>query len=243
MRRIFSLLAVGALTAALALPALAAGPSGTTTTGTNPTQRAHAHWFAGSVTQVGDSTLTIGVLWTGPHDGSLNGQSVTVAVDSNTVIVSGKNRTPVPLSSLQSGDLVAVAATGTDLSSLTAKRIHVYCNCHWIGGTIGSLGTTSFTVQVTRTGPYDTVLNGTTVTMNINSSTVYVLGRNKTPIAFSDLKTGQAVGVVFSADGFFKAPGFDPTTATFTAKRVHVWRAHQAPPASTDSGSAASTTA
>ena len=62
------------------------------------------------------------------------------------------------------------------------------------------------------------------MTLQVNGATVYLKGKDKTPIAFSDLKVGDRVGVVFAADGFFKAPGFDPSKATFTAKRVHDWQ-------------------
>ena len=80
------------------------------------------------------------------------------------------------------------------------------------------------------------------MTLQVNGATVYLKGRNKTPIAFSDLKVGDRVGVVFAADGFFKAPGFDPSKATFTAKRVHDWQRQQVPPPSSDAGAAAGTT-
>jgi uncharacterized protein DUF5666 len=238
MRRIILMLVAGVLTAAIALPAFAASPAPTAT----PTAKAHSHWFAGSVSAVGSSSLTVGVLWTGPHDSTLNGQSVTVSVDSNTEIVSGKDKTPVPLSSIQNGDLVGVVASGSDLSSMTALRVHVFCNCHWIGGTISSLDSSSLTVQVKKTGPYDTVLAGQAVTIGVDGKTTYILGKDKTPIQFSDLKVGEGVGVIFSANGFFKAPGFDPSKAIFTAKQVHVWGHRQVPVASTDASKAAQVT-
>ena len=53
------------------------------------------------------------------------------------------------------------------------------------------------------------------------------------------LHSCEGVGVVFSANGFFKAPGFNPATATFTAKRVHVWPKRRVPPASSDASAAA----
>lgn len=239
MRKTLIAVVAGVVLAAFALPALAATPTSTSTT-TTPTVKAGAHWFAGSVSAVGSDSLTIGVLWTGPHDGSLNGTTVTVNVDSNTQIT-GPGKTQGQLSDIQDNDLVAVAAHG-DLSNLTASKIHVFCNCHWVGGTITALGSSSLTVQVKKTGPYDTVLNGQPVTIQTTSSTVYIRGKDKTPIQFSDLKVGDGVGVIFSATGFFKAPGFDPSTATFTAKRVHVWGHDQTPPASTDASAAASVT-
>jgi len=242
MRRTLIAVVAGVVLAAFALPALAATPTTTTatTTATAPA-KAHKHWFAGSVSAVGSSSLSIGVLWTGPRDGSLNGTTVNVGVDSNTRII-GPGKTSIQLSDIQSNDLVAVSALGTGASDLTAAKIRVYCNCHWIGGTIASLGAGSLTVQVKKTGPYDTVLNGGPVTIQTSSSTVYIAGKNKTPIQFSDLKVGDGVGVVFSANGFFKAPGFDPSTATFTAKRVHLWGHGQAPPPSSDASVAAQVT-
>jgi hypothetical protein len=227
MRKSVLLLAATALTAVFALPALAATPNST---------RTHNHWLAGSVSAVSSNSVTVGVLWTGPRDGALNGQSVTLSVDSTTSIVSGKDRTPVLLSSLQPGDLVGVRATGSgaDLTTLAATRIHVYCNCHWVGGKIAAIGTSTLTVQVNRTGPFDTVLGGQSVTIGLGADTSYLQGRAKTAIQLSDLKVGESVGVVFSANGFFKAPGFDPSTATFVATRVHVWGHGPVPAASSD---------
>ena len=97
-------------------------------------------------------------------------------------------------------------------------------------------------MPVARTGPYDTVLKGRNVTINVNGSTAYLKAKDKTQIAFSDLQVGAGVGVVFGANGFFKAPGFDPEQAAFTAKRVHEWMKRQVPPPSSDAGSAAGTT-
>jgi hypothetical protein len=247
MRKLIPLVAALALTAAIALPALAAAQAATSSTSTSSTTprapRAHAHWFAGTVSSVGGSSLGVGVLWTGPRDGSLNGQSVTVQVDSNTRIVSGPGWAPDQLSNIQNGDLVGVLATGagSDLSTLSAARIHVYCNCHWVGGTIASLGANSITLQVAKTGPYDTVLDGQSVTIGVGGSTIFVKGNGKSPIAFSDLAVGEGVGIIFSSDGFFKAPGFNAATATFTAKRVHAWEHRQVPPLSADGSSAAQT--
>jgi len=209
---------------------------------TTPNNRPHVHWFAGSVSSVGDNSLTVGVLWTGPNDGSLNGQTVTVAVADHARIFGPRHR-PIALASIQPGQLVGVRAAGNDLSSLTAVAVRVWCNCHWVGGTIGSIGTSSFTVAVTRTGPYDTVLDDQTVTIQANQYTVYLGGHRRFRLTFSDLKAGEGVGVVFAADGFFKAPGFNPATATFTAKRVHVWGLRQVPPPSSDSSSTAQVSA
>lgn len=240
--RKFTLIAATAIVfAALPLAAVAAPlSSGSGTANAKP----HTHWLAGSVSAVGADSLTVGVLWTGKHDGQLNGQSVTLAVDANTEIVSGKDKTPVTLASIKPGDLVGVLATSADktLTSLAATRIRVYCNCHWVGGTISAIGPSSISVQVARTGPYDTVLNGKPVTLQVNASTSYIRGKAKTGVGFSDLKVGDGVGVIFAASGFFKAPGFDPSTATFTAKRVHIWEKKDVPAAATDAGAAAGTT-
>jgi hypothetical protein len=192
------------------------------------------HWFAGTVTAVGPSSISVGVLWTGPNDGNLNGDTVTVGVETQTRINQGRHHRPIALASIATGELVAVRASGDATTSLTARRIHVFCNCHWIGGNVDSVGSTSFSVDVKRTGPYDTVLGNTTVTLQTNQYTVYLRGRHGARIALSDLRPGAGVGVVFAADGFFKAPGFDPTKATFTAKRVHAWGLRQVPPPSTD---------
>jgi hypothetical protein len=240
--RKFGLIAAAAIVfAMLPLGAVAATRNASDST---PTARAHAHWFAGSVTAVGSDSVSLSVLWTGPHDGQLNGQAVTVAVNSDTKIVNGKDHSPAQLSDIKPGDLVSMRATSSDsaLTSLTAAHIRIWCNCHWIGGTISALGGSSLNVQVARTGPYDRVLKGKDVTLQVNGATIYVKGRARTPIGYSDLKVGDRVGVIFAADGFFKAPGFDPSKATFTAKRVHDWQRQQVPPPGSDSGAAAGTT-
>ena len=262
MRKLTLLFAVGVLLSVASLPAFADGGAAATTTTQSTTtttaatggastttttpdrSRPHLHWFAGSVSAVGISSVTLGVLWTGPNDSSLNGQSFTVAVSDHTRI-NGPHQGPIALAQIQVGDLVAVRASGDASSGLTAAKIHVFCNCHWVGGTIASItpsassGTGSFTVSVTRTGPYDTVLANTTITLQVNADTVYLRGPHKARLGFSDLQVGEGVGVVFSASGFFKAPGFDPTTATFTAKRVHVWLKRQVPQSSSDASASA----
>ena len=236
MRRLIAIFALGVFLSVAGLASADGAPPAAATNGMP------VHWFAGTVTAVGPSSVTLGVLWTGPNDGFLNGQSVNVNVVTRTRINQGPHHRAIALASVAVGDLVAVRAT-SDLTSLTARRIHVFCNCHWIGGTVNSVGSTSFSVDVKRTGPYDTVLDNTTVTLQTDQYTVYLRGRNRARIGLSDLKPGEGVGVVFAADGFFKAPGFDPTKATFTAKRVHVWGQRQVPPASTDAGSSASVSA
>ena len=240
MRKYTVIAAAALVFAVLPLGAVAAPPGGS---GSHTPAKAHAHWFAGSVSSVGSDSLSLTVLWTGPKDGQLNGQSVTVAVNGETQIVSGKAKSAVPLSSIQAGDLVSLRATAADktLASLTATHIRVWCNCHWIGGTIGSIGGSSITVHVVRTGPYDTVLKDHDTTIQVNGSTTYLRGKSKTPISFSDLKVGDGVGVIFGANGFFKAPGFNPETATFTASKVHAWQKKQVPPASSDTGAAGTT--
>ncbi len=214
------------------------GQDQTFTTG-SPSQKQHLRWLAGQVSGVGSSTLTLGVLWTGPHDGQLNGQTLTINVASNTRINQGPHREPIALAQIQVGDLVALQAAGDAPTMLTAARIHVYCNCHWISGTIRGTASGSLSIQVGNTGPYDTVLNGHTVTLKVNADTVYMRGPNRRRIAVTDLKVGQHVGVIFAANGFFKAPGFNPTTVTFTAKRIHVWGRDPVPTSSTTDGGAA----
>ena len=240
--RKFSLIAAAAV--AIAMLPLGAAAATRSAGDSTPAPKAQAHWFAGSVTATGSDSLSLDVLWTGPKDGQLNGQTVTVAVDSDTKIVNGKDHSTAQLSDIVPGDLVSLRALSSDstLTSLTATHVRIWCNCHWIGGTISALGTSSLSVQVVRTGPYDTVLKGGDVTIQVNGSTTYVEGKDKTPIAFSDLAVGDRVGVIFAANGFFEAPGFDPETATFTAKRVHDWQKQPVPSPSTDAGAAAGTT-
>ncbi len=228
MRKLISLLVLG-------LALCAAGFASADNAPSTSAAPAAGHWFAGTVTAVGQDSLTVGVLWTGPNDGSLNGQSVTVAVTDHTRINENRRHHPIALADIAVGDLVAIRAAANPPGVLTAARIHVFCNCHWIGGRIASVGSTSFTLEVKRSGPYDTVLKNTTVTLQVNASTVYIRGRHgQRRIGFSDLKVGQPAAVVFSADGFFRAPGFDPTKATFVAKRVRVVNPHETPTATAD---------
>src|SRR5579871_3566644 len=85
MRKLISLLAVGVFLSVAGYALADTTPStSTTTTTTTTTPPAAAHWFAGTVTGVGSNSLTVGVLWTGPNDGSLNGQTVTVTTTDNT---------------------------------------------------------------------------------------------------------------------------------------------------------------
>jgi hypothetical protein len=241
--RKFGLIAAAAIVIAM-LPLSAAAATRSPSDSPPHVAKVHTHWFAGSVTAVGSDSLSLDVLWTGPKDGQLNGQTVTVAVTSNTQIVGGKDSTPAQLSDIVPGDLVGLRVISTDstLATLTAVRIRIRCNCHWVGGTISALGGSSINVQVARTGPYDTVLKDHDVTIQVNGSTLYIQGKAKTPITYSDLKVGDRVGIIFGASGFFKAPGFDPETATFTAKQVHDWRHAQVPPPSSDPGAATGTT-
>jgi Domain of unknown function (DUF5666) len=229
--------AVAALAAAAAIVPAALAANGSPTTTTPRGQGRGAGFFAGSVTAASSTSVSLDVLWTGPRDGQLAGTTVTVAIDPATRIVYGKTQT-----SIDPGDLIRVRATGVGTATLTAKRIHVDCDCHWIGGTVAGVGGSTLEVSVARTGPFDKVLNGKTVTLQLNGSTAYIEGKAKTPIALGDLKTGAKVGVVFAASGFFKDPSFDPETATFTAKRVHDWPGKQVPSASSDAGAAAGTT-
>jgi Domain of unknown function (DUF5666) len=207
------------LAAALAVPFAALADNN------NPqssSRRANVQAFAGAVTAATPTSVTLDVLWS--KRGSTGG-SVTVAISSSTRIVYGKGQ-----SSIDPGDLVGVVATGTDTNTLTARRIHVNCNCHFAAGTLGSVGASSFAVNVSRTGPFDTVLKGNAVTFQVNGSTVFVQGKNKAAGAISDLKSGEKVAVIFAATGFFKDPSFNWQTATFTAKHVRYSGALQPAP-------------
>src|SRR3954467_2337817 len=107
MRRLISLLAVGVFLSVAGFASADTTPTTSTPTTTAPVP---AHWFAGTVTAVGSGTPTVGVLWAGPNDGSLNGQSVTVAVTDHTRISQGDPRRhhhPIALADVQAGDLVA----------------------------------------------------------------------------------------------------------------------------------------
>jgi hypothetical protein len=128
-----------------------------------------------------------------------------VAIDSSTEIHYGKGK-----SSIEAGDLIGVIATGTDLSSLTARRINVRCNCHFAAGTLDAISTSKLRLAVERTGPYDGVLKGNNVTFDVSGAQL------------PNLSIGDRVAVVFSATGFFKDPNFDWQNATFTITKLKV---------------------
>jgi hypothetical protein len=207
-------IAAAALLAAAVLPlgAIAAD---------NPTTKAHGHFLAGSVVSASSSSVTVDVMWTGKNDTQLDGKQVDVAISSATKIVYGKGQT-----SIDPGDLVRVHAVAADAtaSTLTAREIRVACNCHWVGGKLTAISPGLIRVKVAKTGPYDKVLNGNEVKIGLDSSTQYVEGKDKHHINLSDLSLGDTVGVVFSANGFFKDPNFNWQNATFTAKLVHLHR-------------------
>jgi Domain of unknown function (DUF5666) len=193
------------------LPVTALGDNGA------PTANAKGNgWFAGAVTSASSGSVSLDVLWTGPHDTQLSGTSVSVGITPSTNVVYGKGQ-----SSIAQGDLVRVRAGGIGTSTLTARRIHVDCDCHYVGGTLDGVSNGALRISVARTGPYDTVLKGQTVTIHVADSTQYIQGRDKKQITLNDLGVGDRVGVIFAATGFFKDPSFDWQNATFTAKRVH----------------------
>ena len=122
-----------------------------------------------------------------------------MAVPSNTRI-NGPHHGPIALAQIQAGELVSVLASGDSSSSLTAARIHVYCNCHWVGGTIASrIG------QLQHPGwPHGAVRHrpqGAERDDPREQRTPCISGGPVGRIAFSDLQVGQGAGVVFSADG------------------------------------------
>jgi len=188
---------IAALLAVVALPLTSVAATG------QPSQ--HGHWFAGSVGSASSSSVSVNVLWTGKHDTQLDGKTVSVAIDSSTQINYGKGK-----SSIDPGDLVGVVATGTDVSSLTARRINVRCNCHFAAGTLDAVSTSQLRVQVARTGPYDGVLKGNDVTFQIGSATL------------PNLSVGDKVAIVFSSTGFFKDPNFNWQGSTFTVVHLRV---------------------
>jgi len=186
-----------------------------------PAPHAHGLFLAGSVVSAGSGQVTVDVSLTGKNDQQLDGKQVVVAITADTKIDYGKGQ-----SSIDPGDLVGVHATAADasLTTLTARRIHVACNCHWAAGKLTAISPGLIRVDVAKTGPFDKVLNGNEVKFDIDSSTKFVEGKDKQTITIADLSIGDTVGVVFSASGFFRDPNFNWQDATFTAKLVHLRR-------------------
>jgi len=235
MRTTASLLAAACAAGVLVLPALAANPappaSSQAPTATQPgqgnlqnrQQKLQHSLFAGSVVSTGDGTVVVNVIWA--KSGSFTaGQQVTVGVGPVTKITKNPDREPATLGDVKPGDLVGVGVVQAQDGPLTARRIHISCNCHWVGGTVTGNDGTTLTVEVAKTGPFDTVLAGHSVKIGLVAATNYLQGRDKHPITAADVKVGDKVGVIFAASGFFRQPGFDWTAATFTAKRVQDWK-------------------
>jgi hypothetical protein len=177
--------AFGIVTAAvLALPftALADNP---------PAAHAHGLFLAGSIVSADSGHVTVDVLLTGKNDTHFDGTQVSIAITSATTIDYGKGQT-----SIDPGDLVGIHATAADasLSTLTARKIHVACNCHWAAGMLTAISPGLIRVNVKRTGPYDTVLNGNEVKFGLDSTTKFVEGKDKKAISISDLSVGDTVG-------------------------------------------------
>jgi hypothetical protein len=214
MRKLIALLAAALIAAVATTAALADGHSG---------QR----YFAGEVLAVGSGSLTVKVDKTGKKDTNLNGQTLTVAVDSSTQITLGadKNKTTAQLSDLEVGYRAGVYATpsATDPTSFTAVRIAGHYGYHWFAGSVVSVGSDSIVVQVKRTGPHDTQLNGQTLTVPVSSATQYFRGKAKTTIGLGDIASGDKVGIET------QSPNGDLTRG-MTAVHVHDW--HKAATAS-----------
>ena len=171
--------------------------------------------FGGAVTAVGSDSLTVKVDRTGKKDTDLMGQTITVSVPSGTPITLGKDKTAISLSDIQVGYRAAVAAKQDSTSgSWTADKIHAGRGNHWFAGEVQAVGSASITVSVKKTGPHDTQLKGQTLSVPVDSSTQYVLGKDKTPITLADIKAGDRVGVVVHAPGGDLSQGM-------TAVRVH----------------------
>jgi len=197
---VVSLIAAVAATAAVAL---ADGPT-----------KAPTRTFGGAVTAVGSGSLTIHVDRTGKHATELLGQTIAVSVPSGTPITLGKEKRSISLGDIQAGWRARVAATRDASGAWTAKKVHAGRGDHWFAGKLTAVGSASITVEVGKTGPHDTQLNGQTLVVSVDSATQYVLGKDKTPISLGDLKVGARIGVVVHSPGGDLAQGL-------TAVRVH----------------------
>ncbi len=177
--------------------------------------------FGGEVTAVGADSLTISVDRTGRRATELQGRTITVSVPEGTPITLGSDKTPITLGQIEVGSRAGVGATQDQASGVwTAARVHVGRGNHWFAGKVTAVGSSSITVAVGRTGAHDRQLHGTTVTVPVDGSTRFLLGKAKTPIALGDVKVGDRVGVLVHSPGGDLAKGM-------TAVRVHV--RHPAP--------------
>lgn len=176
---------------------------------------AERRWLGGTVAAVGPTSVSIAVKKAGKADRSLVGQTVTVAVTGTTQFT-GKGAKQ--LSDVQTDDTVAVSATGDATQGLTAVRLRdvTGTHLHWIAGSVTAVSSSSITVSVKRTGPYDTPLANQTATFAVDSSTVVIRNREGSNASIGDVQTGMTVGVLFSARG-------RNFTSGLTATRIHIW--------------------
>jgi hypothetical protein len=206
-----SLLAAVAATAAVALA------DGTPTT----VAGGHARSFGGAVTAVGSGILTIKVDRTGKQATGLLGQTIVVSVPAGTPVTLGKGKTAISLTDIQVGWRAGVAAQQDAGGAWTAKRVHAGRGDHWFAGRLAAVGSGSITVAVTKTGPHDPQLNGRTLVVPVDSSTLYLRGKDKTAIGLGDLKVGETVGVEVHSPGGDLSQGM-------IAVRVHAHKAKAA---------------
>lgn len=180
--------------------------------GTPP--KAPARWFAGAVTAVGPGSLTIEVDRTGERATDLIGQTIAVSVPAGTPVRLGQGRKPIALTDVQVGWPARVAAMQDAAGGWTAKRIHVGRGNHWFAGRLTAVGSGSITVAVKRTSKHDRQLKGNILVIPVDSSTQYLLGKDRMSISLADLTVGSRVGVVAHSPGGDLSQGI-------TAVRVH----------------------
>jgi len=194
------------LTIAVSLFAVTAACAAVASAGV--TARAPGRSFAGAVTAVGPGSLTIAVDRTGKRATELLGRTVTVSVPAGTPVRIGKHAKPIALADVQVGWRARIAATQDAAGGWTARRVHVGRGNHWFAGKLTAVGSGSITVDVKRTGRHDRQLKGRTLVVPVDSSTHYLLAKQKSAISLGDLVVGSRVRVVVHSPGGRLSEGF-----------------------------------
>jgi len=198
----------------------AAGDAASALTATRIAVREICHMASGTVTGVNGATVTFAVDRAGKDVPQLVGQTLSVQVAPDAVIVQGKDKSPAQLSAVQTGARVTVAlmAEGNDLTkALTADKVHIAGPAnHWVGGTVTGVAGTTVVVSVARTGQHDSALNGQALSLQIAQTAELTRGKDGSAITPTDVVVGDRVGVIFQASST------DPTQGA-VASRLRDW--------------------
>ena len=98
----------------------------------------------------------------------------------------------IPFAALADNSPPGGGSSTTTTTSSPPKEAHA--GAHWFAGAVTSAGSGSITVDVLMTGKHDTQLDGTSVSVAIDSSTEIHYGKGKSSIEAGDLVGVSATG-------------------------------------------------